>query len=346
MVAVLTYTPTRPVAGDTVTLALTGAAGDPDYARFEVVSVPDRSALTAGMLVDGNGAYLKTFVPDIEGKYEITPYDVRAFVGQPQHAGDPGGEARQTVVEQVARSFVNVVGYSDLRIGTLPGHDITLRFGLFQSTIVSAELVDPATDLARLAALDTTVAAKVALLVNVTVTSITSTLLARVTALRTAYEAHRVLVGGTFIHASADTTNVTDYEPPNTDDAALVCLQDLYEKITGHMLAGASGGTWHTNDDTKNTPLTPKPLTKAQGHVTASDLEERVYERHRVQVTSPAVHGASDTTNTLATPTALTDVIVAYLDFIAANTGIAITGENEGLGTAERILGTNPFVAP
>jgi len=335
----ITYTPTHPEAGDIVTITATGTTGDPAFARFELASVPSLSALTPGMLVDVNGEYINTLTPDVAGRYEITPYDVRAFVGQPQHSGDPS-VAREVVVGIGGRSAVNVVSLADLRIATLPGHDITLRLGIFASTVYSAELVNPATDLARLAALSTTVVAALTALEGVAVNVIsTATLLSRVTALRTAYEAHRILVGGSFIHASADTTNVTNYEPPNSDDAALACLQELYERIRGHELAGASGGVWHTNDDTKNTVITPAPLTKAQAIVTLSDLEERVYERHRVQTSTPSVHGAADTGNTLAAPHELTNVIVAYLDFIASNAAIAIDNENEGLGTVERVLG-------
>lgn len=334
----ITYSPTHPVAGDIVTIAASNAAGDPAFARFNLASVPALSALATGMLVDGNGAYLDTFTPDVAGKYEIIPYDVRAFVGQPQHAGDASA-SREVIVGVGARAAVNVVSPVDIRIGTLPGHDITLRLGIFVSEIYSAELVNPATDLARLAALSSTVLAALTALEGIPVGDITtSTLLSRVIALRAAYEAHRVLTAGSE-HTSADTTNAVNYEPPNSDDAALACLQELYERIRGHELAGASGGSWHTNDDTKNTVITPVPLTKAQAIVALSDLEERVYERHRVQTASPTVHGAADTAHALAAPHALTNLIVAYLDFIASNSAIAIDNENEALGTVERILG-------
>lgn len=337
----LAYTPTYPEPGDIVTLSLTDSVGDPNYARFEIDTVPSESALETGLLIDANGTYLKTFTPDVAGVYEIIPYDVRAFLGQGQFAGDAGGEPRQIVIGPVARKSVYVVSYSDLRIATLPGHDITLRLGIANATIITAELVDPSTDLARLAALKTAISDAVTALEGVVVSTIASTLLARVTALRTAFEAHRVLTAGA-VHASADTTNVVNYEPPNTDDAALVCLQDLYEKIKGHLLAGAAGGTWHTNDDTLHTIMTPKPLTKAQAHVTLSDLEERIYELHRVQLLTPTVHGLADNTNTLAAPTLLTTLIVLYLDFIADNVAVSLSGEHFGLSAAERAYGMSP----
>lgn len=338
MVAALTYTPIYPEPGETVTLAISGSAGDPNYSRFGLAVVPNRSALELGMLVDINGAYIKTFVPDVAGRYEIDPYDVRAFLGQPQSSGDAASEPRQVVIAKISRSYVHVVSFVDMRIATLPGHDITLRFGLAEDIIVSAELVEPSTDLARLAALSTNVVASLAGLVGDDISTVATTLVVRVTALRTAFEAHRILTAGA-VHASADTTNVTNYEPPNSDDTALACLQDLYAKIIKHTIAGISGGTWHTNDDTKNSIITPLPLTKAQAIVTLSDLEWRVYEPHRVLIAAPIVHGAADNTNTLAAPNELTTLIVNYLNFIAANTAITISGENSGLGEAERVLG-------
>lgn len=338
MTLALTYKPLYPLAGELVTLALEGGVGDPNYARFEITSVPSRSAIVPGLLVDGTGAFIKTFTPDIDGKYEVTPYDIRAYLGQPSHEGDAGGAPRLVVAATTVRTTVHVVSPVDLRIATLAGHDSTLRLGVHELAIRSAALVDPATDLARLAALDATVAGAVEALVDTAVSTYNTTVATRVAALRTAYEAHRTNSGGVF-HASADTTNVTNFEPPASDDAAIACLQDLYAKIIGHELAGASGGTWHTNDDTRNNVATPSPLTKAQATVVLADLEERVYERHRVQTATPTVHGAADNTNTLAAPNLLTTAIVAYLDFIASNAAVEIDNENEALGTIERVLG-------
>ncbi len=333
--------PLYPIAGELVTLAITDALGQTNAARFELLTVPPLSELVAGMLVDNAGVYIQTFTPDVAGEYAFAVYDVRVYLGLSQHSNDANGGAREQVLSATARGDVHVASPIDLRIETIPGHNVTLRMGLVNETIRSAEFVDPSTDLARLAAIDTAVVAALETIVDVSVTALVTTLTNRVALLRIAYEAHRVLTSGS-VHASSDTTNLVQSEPPTSDEAALDCLREIYTKLGKHMRAGATGGTWHTADDTKNLPITPLPFTKWQAHVVASDLEERVYERHRLQTASPIAHGGADGTNTLPTPSTLTDAIVAYLDFIAANTSAVIAGENERLVLMERKIGAMP----
>ena len=341
----ITYDPDPAEVDEEVTLTIVGHVGDPAYARWELILVPDQSELELGMLADASGEYSQSFTPDVAGVYGFRAYDVRKVVGFSQFAGDASGGAREVILSTYdTRLEVYVTTPMDLRIQTIPGHDITLRLGIANDKLVSAEFVDHATDLARIAGLDVADSAAMTALVPATpvaLNTITRALQPRVRDLRGNYELHRVLIAGTQ-HASADTTNVVSREPPLSDEAAMLALNELYDDLLNHMQAGASGGTWHGIDDTTNLPITPKATTKMQAHVTMCDLEERVYERHRILTGSPAVHTNPDATNVLAAPDLLTSVVVAYLDYIAANSAASYDGEHDGAVLAERMLGVMP----
>src|SRR5690606_3650629 len=117
--------------------------------------VPDKSGLDTGMLTDAGDTPVQEFTPDVAGAYAFTAYDYRRYSGIPAYAGDPAGEARDLLVATQSGT-VYVGDVMDLPIRG-NGHAVKLRLTVVNETIRGAELVDPTTDIARYAALDTTV---------------------------------------------------------------------------------------------------------------------------------------------------------------------------------------------
>lgn len=324
--------PTYPAAGSAVTLA--SSLGDADSAVFSLTAVPATSALSLGKIVDAQGDATQTFTPDVPGEYTVSSA-ARQEVG----GGERGTWVKLLGVESAT---IHVGGYVELPIVPVNGHGSTLRLLVVNETVRGAELVSPATELARVAALDATVAAAVTAIKGIAVNSLDVDFVSDVNALATAYEAHRVKVGlGSVVHAGADTTNALLREPAYSIPAAIERLNDIADKLGKHQQALSSGGTWHGGgDDTKNTlQVAPKATTLGEATVLKADLRERVYERHRIQVASPSSHGAADSVNFLAPPLPLPSAIVAYLDFIATNAPSAASGESEGIADAQAAWG-------
>jgi hypothetical protein len=335
----ISSSPAQPILGDEITLILAGGTGDPDFARFQLTSVPSQSGLSVGMLVDAEGNYVQTFTPDVPGEYIVKAYDVEQRFGLSGFESDAQGPRERVLGSRSAT--IRCAQAVDLPIVTTPGHNVTVRLGVLDAEVISAAFVDPTTDLARLATIDTAVVATLTPILEQEVGAIGSPLTTRAKNLRVKYEAHRVMLSG--VHSVADSTNVTSREPSESDESAIALLNELYDRIVlGHMQAEAAGGTWHAVDDTKNLPVTPRATTKASAHVLACDLEERVYERHRVQTSPPVAHGNQDTVNGLDAPKPLTNVVVAFLDFIADNASTSVSGENTGAIEAARKFGMRP----
>lgn len=332
-----TTDPEYPVAGEEVTLATD--LGDPDVARFELTAVPNTSALSLGLFVDEGGLPIKTFTPDVAGEYTVIASGYYDFTAPQAYVGDPCGGTR-TKLMGVETTTINIGGYAELPIEPVNGHRATLRLAIVGDYVRAAELVDFGTELARVAALDTTVAAAVTALVGIAVSALDVDFIADVNACCLEYEAHRV---DTISHdGTGDTVNVLLREPAYSVPAALRRLNDWSSKIIGHTESLTSGGTWHASDDTKNT-LQVKPFAGnlGEGTILKADLRERVYERHRMMTSTPApdVHSAADELNFLADPLPLPVAIVAYLDFIATNSAGAAAGEGEGLADAQAGFG-------
>ena len=286
-------------------------------------------ALTAAFDNTG-GPPTNIFVPDVPGAYGVTALEYFNFPRNGTHA-----------LKSKATATIHVGSYLSLPIEPVNGHGSTLRILVVGSTVRRAELVDPKTELARVAALDATVAAAVTALEGVAVGSIDVDFVTDVNDLSTAYEAHRVLVGGfSNVHVSADTTNAMLREPANSVPAAIVRLNELAVRLAAHREATSSGGAWHQFDDGKNTlQVAPSAQTLAQAIVLKADLRERSYERHRVLVASPASHPTADATNFLTDPRELPAAIVAYLDFIANATPTVAASEAQGIATAAAAWG-------
>jgi hypothetical protein len=350
MPTTITVSPTATTAGAEVTLGIAGA-GAGRVGEFEVLSVPSGSAIPIGRILDANGnkpvptpaSPSTTFTPDVAGVYGLRACIIRVRDGTGgAHLDDPMGVPSRRLVASVDDSLY--VGQAmDLPIRTLLGHGATLRLIVVNATIRSAELVDPLTDISRVAILDASVVAALAALVGVgTAAGVLDVDFATdVDDLRTKYLAH--LTDGA--HAGSDTTNITTREAVvGAIVESINVLNDLYDAMAGHMHAGTGGGTWHGVDDGYNAPLTGKARTLAEAIVMKADLRERVYERHRVQTGSPTVHpDGTDTTNTMAAPLPLPATIVAVLDAVAHAAPTAPTGEQQGVANLEHLFGFAPM---
>jgi hypothetical protein len=328
----ISASPTYPAAGSEVTLAST--TGDADLTVFSLTAVPPTSALALGKIVDAQGSAVQVFTPDVPGEYTVSAQK-RQKVG----GGAAGSWIKFLGIETTT---VHVGGYVELPIVPTNGHASTLRLLIVNEMVRGASLVSPATELARVAALDATVAAAVTALVGVAVNSLDVEFVTDVNAIAAAYEAHRVLVGGfTAVHAYADTTNALLRETAYSIPSAIDRLNDLAQKLGAHREAGSSGGTWHSGgDDTKNSlQVSPKATSLGEATVLKADLRARSYNRHRTLIASPASHGSADTTNVLSAPLTLPSAIVAYLDFVATNAPSAASGESEGIADAQAAWG-------
>lgn len=322
----VTFDPEYPVAGDSV--ALTSDVGDASVTLFSLTSKPTDSALTLGQIVDPQSVAVQAFTPDVPGRYE------GIAVNRIELCPDPATGVILKTLSTTAWTL-HVGRALDLPMIAVNGHSATLRIEVVQSSIRAASLVNMATDIARNAALDTTVAAAVAALVGETIASVDDDLMTGANSLRTAYEAHRVLTGGLpYVHQPADNTNITVTKAARDNQSAVQLVQDLATRITFHGRPGILDGSWHPNGwDTENIlAVAPRCQTVAEATVLLADLKERVYERHRGETT--IAHGTADNTNFLADPKKLTVAIVAYLDYISAADPTAPTGQSDGIGDA------------
>jgi len=314
----VTCDPTYPVVGDEVTIAQTitvaATTVTVETPVVTVVSVPSGSAIDTGPLLDDNGDATLTFTPDVVGEYELLVYPSTEYAAPSGYDGDPGGSTY--AVTGTAESFSVYAGASmDMPIRTLIGHDITLRIKSHNGVVTSAELVNPTSEVASAAALDTTVLAKLAALETVAVSSIGPDLAAKIDELATKYNTHREDLA---YHAASDTFNVFDWSRPYSQDEAVNRLNLLRPVLLSHLRnANTSATAWHTEDDTKNTLIVGIAQNLGAAIVLYSDCY-RVYEAHRVQIASPAVHGSADNTNTLASASVLVDLIKTYLAYVAA----------------------------
>ncbi len=321
------------VAGDTITLA-------------DGETLTDETALASltGGTFGSNGAATDAIVFDVPGDYGITGHEYLAIPALGgAYDSDPLSVAQRRYIGP-ASATIHVGGYVEIDIAPVNGHGATLRLLVVDSDdgrgmVRAAELVNPATELARQATLDATVAAAVQAMVGLEVNEIDVDFVTDVNNLASAFAAHILLTTGS-VHASADSTNALLTEPANSVPAAIARLNDLAARIAGHQRAGTSGGTWHAADDGKNTLQVPPSATSlAQAVVLKADLRERVYERHRAQTASPASHGAADNTNAMTAPKKLPSAIEAFLDFVAGGSASIPSGEAEGVGDAQAAWG-------
>lgn len=325
----LTYSPTTPLVGDTVTLSQTltvgGTAVVLTQSEAQLTAKPDASELDLGLIVDGFGEPIMYFDPDVPGVYS---FKVVAFKEQ-AIANDFGSGTAETVKFATSSETVDViVGEEfDLPIVTQNGHGITLRVIAHDDLILTAELVDPTTEKARLAALDATVLTKLEAIEGETASTSGPALMTAVATLGSNLNDHFTESGK---HTVNDTVNAWEKDAPLSMAAAVAQLNEIRDVLVAHLLnASTSGIRWHSQDDTKSVPISPPADSLASATQLYADLAWRCYERHRVLTVSPTAHAAADNTNVLGSIDLLSDLIVAILDFLADDTPTVPTSELE-----------------
>ena len=358
MAIALVSTPTYPAAGSSVTLSITGGAGT--VVVWELTSAPDSSALSLGLLIDGvdendtapiaaldvaeQELNTESFTPDVAGEYGFTAYDIRQVIAIPQYAGDPSGDQRWELLA-TGHGTIHVGDYTDLPIVAESGDGATLRLLVVDTTVRGASLVDSTTDLARVAALDATTVAALAALVGVAVGSVGTALTSGVNDLLSNYAGHRAtVVGPPNVHPSADNQNTCNRDDADSDEGAILVLNELRDVLIAHCQnSTATGGSWHREDDYSSTPVAGPATDRASATVLSADMRERVYERHRVldlaDGDNPAPHNTNDTANPLAAPTVLDTAIISYLDALAIANPTPPAGEAEGLADMAHAFG-------
>lgn len=299
------------------------------------------STLT-GAFFGRSGGFADTITFPIPGEYGVTASEIFITSGAGgSYAGDPMGVTQSRLLGRTTAT-IHVGGFVELPIKVVAGHSATLRLLVVNDTVRGAELVDFRSDIARLAALDTTVAAAVTALVGVAVNNLDADFVTTVTLGVNAYEGHRVLTGAGPAHFVADNVNAMLRQQAWSIPTTIARLNEWAAKMTAHQMGGnAALAAWHDEDDSKNTlQVAPTAATLGEAVVLLADLRNRVYRRHYVQVDDPDSHRAADGINTLGAPTSgtLSFAIVAYLDFVASAISAA-AGEGEGLADAQSAWG-------
>lgn len=339
----ITYTPVYPIPGEETVLSVVNpSAAGTNLSEFEIVSVPTRSAVTTGRILDLSGNATDRFVPDVPGQYAVKAYNYR-FSGYapPRYPNDPISIPRKRLLG-TETGTVYVSASISMPITTTRGHGSTLTLRINDSTVRAAELGSHANELSRIAAAQSAVTTALGNLVGVTVSNLGNNLISGVSSLRAKYELHRAIGGTGVVHVNADTTNVVQGFQSNTIEYSVRLLNELYSVIMSHTQAGASVAMpYHTNDDAVNVPLVGKASTVADATVLFADLGYRVYERHRVLTNSPLpqVHLTADNANAIVAAAPLSLLIVAYIDAIAELDPTAPSGESEGANDAAHRYG-------
>jgi hypothetical protein len=316
----ITSDPTYPIPGEVVSLAITSATGSTAATRFEITSVPENSDLDTGMLVDAAGDPTQEFTPDAAGAYAFTAYDYRRFTGGAAYAGDPAGEARDLLVATQSGT-IYVGDVLDLPIRGA-GHAVKLRLTVVNGAVRAAELVEPTTEVARCATLDTTVLAAVGELVDEAAASIGESLVSDVEAFCNAYDAH---LDSPTAHLIVDAANSFPGARVESVSAAIWRVNELQSRFVQHI---STDGGWHGVIDLENLPIAPRASNVAGAFVVLADMR-RVYPRHIGIVED--MHEALDAAANISADSLLTDAIQAVLEYFDDETPTPPAGENPGM---------------
>lgn len=337
-------TPTYPTPDTSVTLSASGSSAN--VHAWELTAKPSQSDLQLGLLtktgvragatsqgIVDDGLETATWEPDASGEYTFTRRGYLRQISIPSFGGD-ADETRNVLVDTES-AVVHVGAIRRLPLETVHG-SIVLSLQVNDETIRAAELLEPSSEVARIAGLDTTVQTKLSALVGVTVANLTDSLQSIANTLRTKFEAHRILTSGGTIHRIADNASATNLYSANSDDAAIPLVHQLRTRLTGHLVAGVAaagaGTNWHEVDDTFGELVSAQGSTKTRALVTAIELAYRLYEPHRSRVGSAPnrIHIGADTANGMPAIKPLPDLVVAYLNAVLAATSSAPAGEGEG----------------
>ena len=205
-------TPTYPISGELVSLALDNATGNAIV--YELTVVPDDSLLPPSVqerlatgrriqdAVDDESATAE-FTPDEPGTYSFRAYEYTDSPGSAAFSGDPAGQPfKRFLVDQ--STTVHVGAILELPLITASGDGATLRIQINDDMVRAASLLNFRTNAAESAAEQSVVVASLAALVGTSVAGIGGTLTANVAALRSAYSAH---IEDTVPHDNSDSVN-------------------------------------------------------------------------------------------------------------------------------------------
>ena len=354
----------------TVTSTLNSTGAIANGIVLEVTSVPPKSKVPLGLIHAAVGSDPQspvevleteldvrtrqpdleqtTFRPDTPGEYGLTLHHWYVWPPMVCILGSDVGASPEDYKSQLRfkdkdSGTVHVGANLDLPIVIERGHGATLRVQINNEYIRGASVVEPTTELARVAALQPSVTAALAALVGTTVGDAIGDLQERVEDLRVQYRDH--ILGATW-HLVADNLNVVTRFEPTSQDSAIAVLNELRQRLVAHLDQRTTGLRVHTNDDQRHLPLVAPARTLAEATVLAADLRERVFERHRVadSGSTPEVHtiAGGDTVNALSAPTALDDVIVSFVDAMVEADPAVVAGESEGAFDAAHAAGFAP----
>lgn len=320
----ITSDPQYPVPGDTVTLSCSGLTGSSAATRYELTSVPNRSALSTGILTDPAGAPVQYFVPDAAGEYGLVAYDFRRSSGRGgAFSGDPVSEARDVLLS-TQTGTVSVADEMLLPIAGA-GHSLTLRCLTAGGVIAEASLVNPTTEKARQCALDIAVLAAVAALEGEDADAAGEDFVDGVVDFVAKFNAHLETTGS--VHIKADTVNPIEPSLVDTIVGATYALSELEDHFIGHLTTDDDGDPWHGTFDHTNYSITAKSPGLAGGTVKLADMR-RVYTNHLATIADD-VHDSADVVNTLTAPSLLSSAIIAVLNFFASREPATPDGESD-----------------
>ena len=335
-------TPTYPISGDTVSLAIDVPVGNTTV--LELTVVPDDSTIAPTVqervqtgrkiqdAVDDESAS-EAFTPDQPGAYTWRAYEYASSPGSPAFPGDPAGEATDVLVANQSTT-IYVGALMDLPLVTVEGDGADLRLQVNDGTVRAASLQNFRTNNAQSAAEQTAVVAALAALVGTSVSTIGANLETAIIALHGAYTAH--IADAATVHIAADGVNTLSLSEPSDHDGAILVLNEISLKYRAHATGSSSGAGWHREslDDLENLPVAAEATDKASATVLYADLAYRGYARHLDAADTPAmdpeVHDNADTTNTIAAATLLDAVIRDFFDALVGITQTAQRGENSG----------------
>lgn len=336
----LTYSPALPVPGDVVTIAATVAGVNGNQvecasAELTLTAVPGGSTLATGLALDAaSGLPSLSFTPDVPGVYS---YDVQRFIEYTQTPGFDGGASTHTLALDTESGSVDVCTAMALPIVT-PFGALTLSVvvGSDSDSIVDATLTGATTPKAELAALDATVLAKLAAIIDVSVATVGPALPTKVGALGIAMHAHFRDTGA---HLVGDAINGYVDSPPYDIATAVQKLNRIRAAFVHHALDSTTSTiNWHSADDTKNVPLVGPAGTVGEAIVLYADVF-RCYSAHLGQVAAPASHPFADVTHTLGAIDPLSDLIKAVLAYLASATPTVPVAENQAQVEAISLYG-------
>lgn len=254
----ITYTPQYPVSSETVSLAMTGAVGT--AFAFELTAVPSESSLGLGLLLDDQvpGAIVPTspliaansdlvksdFIPDVAGEYSFIGYDMRQVVGVPSFQNDPSAVPRYELLGKQTGT-VSVGTLMELPVVTTESHGGDLQLRVVNNYIRAAAIVNPRSDIGRIAALQGEVLTALSSVVNQHIDSASTNFLEALRDLRLQYSGepaalpvpilgHRNYFLGD-VHKEADSVNALDGGIPFSLKYAVKLVNEVRTKLIGHF---------------------------------------------------------------------------------------------------------------